>query len=98
MLRRSPRFPGETIQPYPEERMGTALVKRDEAAWGDRRFPKPVPLNERLERASGCVQSTFIGFGLCGLCGGLIDPRRLDEIPWTPFCAGCASEGDPDTE
>lgn len=29
-------------------------------------------------------------FGCCGKCGEAIDLKRLDLIPYTPFCARCA--------
>jgi RNA polymerase-binding transcription factor DksA len=29
-------------------------------------------------------------FGLCDACGGDIDPLRLEALPATPFCVGCA--------
>lgn len=28
-------------------------------------------------------------FGTCLECGGLIDPSRLDAIPFTPYCVQC---------
>jgi DnaK suppressor protein len=28
-------------------------------------------------------------FGLCADCGDEINPRRLDALPWTPYCLRC---------
>jgi DnaK suppressor protein len=33
-------------------------------------------------------------FGLCEECGGTISEQRLQAIPFTSVCAGCAEEGD----
>jgi DnaK suppressor protein len=29
-------------------------------------------------------------FGTCQRCGGEIEPKRLDAIPYTPYCIACA--------
>ena len=28
-------------------------------------------------------------FGVCAACGGDINPRRLDALPWTQYCLRC---------
>lgn len=30
-------------------------------------------------------------YGYCQICGGEIAAKRLDLVPATPFCSGCAS-------
>lgn len=30
-------------------------------------------------------------YGFCVICGDAIDSKRLDLLPATPFCSGCAS-------
>ena len=32
------------------------------------------------------------GFGVCEGCGGAIAPRRLEALPWTTRCVGCAEQ------
>jgi DnaK suppressor protein len=29
------------------------------------------------------------GFGLCSNCGNPIPEKRLDAVPWTPYCVDC---------
>lgn len=29
-------------------------------------------------------------YGICAKCGEAIGEDRLDALPWTPFCRGCA--------
>lgn len=29
-------------------------------------------------------------FGLCDECGSVIDPDRLEALPWSRYCIGCA--------
>jgi DnaK suppressor protein len=31
-------------------------------------------------------------FGICEECGEPIDPKRLDAVPWTPYCRACQEE------
>lgn len=31
-------------------------------------------------------------YGACVVCGDRINPKRLEAIPYTPFCFTCASE------
>lgn len=35
-------------------------------------------------------------YGICQDCGDLINPRRLEAIPWTTLCVGCQEERDGD--
>jgi DnaK suppressor protein len=35
---------------------------------------------ERLEDGS---------YGECAECGNTISPKRLEAVPWTPYCIGC---------
>ena len=30
-------------------------------------------------------------YGVCTKCGDEIAPERLQVVPWTPFCRGCAA-------
>ena len=30
-------------------------------------------------------------YGFCAKCGAEIGEERLDVLPWTPFCRGCAA-------
>jgi RNA polymerase-binding transcription factor DksA len=30
-------------------------------------------------------------YGVCARCGNRIEEGRLDALPWTPLCRGCAS-------
>jgi DnaK suppressor protein len=48
---------------------------------------------ERLEllRIEAAIQRIDDGhWGLCAECGGQIEPRRLEALPWAIRCAGCA--------
>ena len=33
-------------------------------------------------------------FGLCQDCGGPIDRKRLDAVPWAPFCRSCQEKAE----
>jgi len=33
-------------------------------------------------------------YGVCQRCGEDIDPRRLNAVPWTPFCFECQERAD----
>ena len=37
-------------------------------------------------------------FGTCVHCGSEISKRRLEAVPWTPFCIGCQEAADPGGE
>jgi DnaK suppressor protein len=39
----------------------------------------------RLEKGS---------FGLCQLCGQPISRKRLDALPWTPYCINCQEKAE----
>lgn len=28
-------------------------------------------------------------YGECSMCGDPISPKRLEAVPWTPYCIGC---------
>jgi DnaK suppressor protein len=31
-------------------------------------------------------------FGICEECGEPIEPKRIEAVPWTPFCRACQEE------
>lgn len=31
-------------------------------------------------------------YGTCVVCGEEIEPKRLEAVPWTPMCVGCAED------
>ena len=31
-------------------------------------------------------------FGICEECGEPIEPKRLEAVPWTPYCRSCQEE------
>lgn len=33
-------------------------------------------------------------FGVCQLCRGDIGPKRLEAIPWTPYCIDCQQKAE----
>jgi DnaK suppressor protein len=33
-------------------------------------------------------------FGLCQLCGQPISRKRLDALPWTPYCINCQEKAE----
>ncbi len=44
-----------------------------------------------LEQVEAALERVEQGtFGICENCGGEIDPERLDAIPYTALCIGCA--------
>ncbi len=49
---------------------------------GGRRF-----MVRMIEAALARIQQS--NFGACTACGDDIDPRRLDALPWTPYCLRC---------
>lgn len=48
-----------------------------------------------VEAAIQRLQEEPERFGWCDLCGGEIPLARLEVIPWTRLCAGCAANVDP---
>ena len=48
---------------------------------------------ETLAAVAEALQRVADGtFGRCQLCGGNIAPLRLEAIPYTPYCFGCAAK------
>jgi RNA polymerase-binding protein DksA len=47
---------------------------------------------EAIHKALGKLESG--GYGTCERCGKTISKKRLEAIPWTPFCIECAAEID----
>jgi DnaK suppressor protein len=45
-----------------------------------------VQIEEALERTEGGE------FGFCTNCGAAISEKRLQAIPWTPFCIDCQEQ------
>lgn len=50
---------------------------------------------ESLEEESGRIRKALArvasgSFGICSSCGRLIEPRRLEAMPWTELCIVCA--------
>ncbi|MGR3623879.1 TraR/DksA family transcriptional regulator [Pseudophaeobacter sp.] len=47
---------------------------------------------EELRQIDGALARLEGGnYGFCQICGDAITPKRLDLLPATPFCSGCAS-------
>lgn len=57
----------------------------DEARKNPGRFEKFGPALRRIDEA---------GVGSCLHCGDEISPKRLDAVPWTPFCLRCPEAAD----
>jgi len=60
-------------------------------------FPIATRLSDRLARideAMGRLRAADPPFGLCAECGGLIDARRLEAVPWSPLCGPCADQAE----
>ncbi|QJT09147.1 hypothetical protein E8L03_09450 [Oceanidesulfovibrio marinus] len=52
---------------------------------------------ESLEEESGNIRKALArvdsgNFGVCSSCGRLIEPRRLEAMPWTELCIVCARQ------
>lgn len=45
-------------------------------------------IDEALKRIEECT------FGVCQMCGAKIGKKRLDAIPWTPFCIECQEKAE----
>lgn len=45
-------------------------------------------IDEALERIDKCT------YGVCQRCGVTIGKKRLDAIPWTPFCIDCQEKAE----
>ena len=46
---------------------------------------------EELRRIDAALERITTGdYGYCGHCGSEIAPKRLDLLPFTPFCQNCA--------
>lgn len=72
-------------------RSTVAIVSR--TAEEEAKDRRPPGLSERLVRLDDALdrlQGVAAGFGLCVECGGLIDARRLELVPWAPLCGPCA--------
>lgn len=53
-------------------------------------------LDDQLQQEAREVQAALSrldrgSYGACERCGAMIDPRRLEVLPATRFCIGCAS-------
>jgi len=40
-------------------------------------------IDEAVERINKCE------YGICQMCGHKISKKRLDVVPWTPYCINC---------
>jgi DnaK suppressor protein len=40
------------------------------------------------------AQAQQVGYGICEMCGGQIDPERLEIFPETTLCIGCKRESE----
>ncbi len=47
---------------------------------------------ESIDRALGRLESNI--YDVCEVCGGRISLKRLEAMPWTTMCIGCATEED----
>lgn len=46
-----------------------------------------------LHQVNNALQRIKLGsFGQCEMCGEDINPKRLDAIPFTSYCCGCADK------
>ncbi len=48
---------------------------------------------QRLEQIEKALERLHGGlYGTCEQCGGRIEPERLDAVPYTSLCIGCAKK------
>ena len=45
-------------------------------------------IDEALKRIQKC------DYGICQMCGQKISKKRLDVVPWTPYCISCQEKAE----
>ena len=55
---------------------------------------RETKLISRIDEALELLRTDPDGFGTCRECGTTIAEERLEIVPWTRLCAGCADESD----
>jgi len=45
-------------------------------------------IDEALRRIDKCE------YGICQMCGHKISKKRLDAVPWTPYCINCQEKAE----
>jgi len=79
-----------------QEMLATARDEEDQATvslMAETSFTLLGPKRQELEAIEEALQRLENGsYGLCEVCGQLIEPRRLEIMPETPLCRGCMSQ------
>jgi DnaK suppressor protein len=79
----------------------TVLRSADSLEEAQYRFDRDLAIAS-LNHESGIERAIAMGlrrieqgtFGVCTNCGGDINRRRLNAVPWTPFCIECQQSGE----
>ncbi|MFQ6038139.1 MAG: TraR/DksA family transcriptional regulator [Candidatus Aminicenantales bacterium] len=48
-------------------------------------------IDEALNRVKECT------YGICQMCGVAIGKKRLEAVPWTPYCIRCQEKAEEET-
>jgi len=79
-----------------QEMLATARDEEDQATvslMAETSLTLLGPKRQELEAIEEALQRLENGsYGLCEVCGQLIEPRRLEIMPETPLCRGCMSQ------
>ncbi|MDQ7261018.1 TraR/DksA C4-type zinc finger protein [Paracoccus sp. PS-1] len=84
------RIRDELDAPLPQEWGEAAVEQEDDEVLQALGNAEQVELR-RIDAALRRMEEGEYGF--CTRCGDTVQPARLDLLPDTPFCAGCAPRG-----
>ena len=83
--------------PPDERREGSPFGKREEEATESFELEKRLALEKQTRDQLAAVEHALSKFeegtyGLCDLCGRLIDPARLEALPQASLCLDCKAK------
>ena len=86
-----------SVKPVEERREGSPFGKREEEATETLELEKRLALENRirglLDEVERALKKLDEGtYGLCDMCGQLIDPARLEALPQANLCLSCRAK------
>ena len=87
----------QTSQQITERRGGGSLGKRGEEASEVLELEKRLSLEQRLRKSLDEIEHALEKYeagtyGLCDVCGKLIEPARLEALPQANLCLKCKAD------
>jgi len=80
-----------------DRREGSPFGKREEEATEALELEKRLALEKRVKDQSAEIEHALLKFkdgsyGVCDICGELIDPARLKALPQASVCMNCKAQ------